>query len=446
MLDIGMHRQGRNGRFAGLVALGAVSGACLCLAGSLLAIAEPGTAWLWLLAASASFSSALWLWHTGRLDAAGRVVFLTAMATAAMVALTGSPRGLDDRGIMLLPVLGISANVLLRRREALLGMGAVLALLGIVLGAELYAGWRTPSSLRAPFVDFGYAFVLVAVPCIASRLLADSAAKSAERAGENEQALALANECLEAEASRRGTLIQELEGRNTELERFCYTISHDLKSPLVTIGGFLGYVERNAARGDLESLRLDIERISSAHQKMLRLLDDLLELSRAGRKMRPFEHVPFAEVVQEARELCEGTLQRRSARLVVAEKLPMVYGDRLQMVQVVQNLIDNAVKYSDGDAPMVEIGVRRDALKQVLFVRDHGIGIDPAYYDRIFLLFEKLNPHGEGSGVGLALVKRIVELHGGRVWVESDGAKRGSTFCFTLPRPVRTEAAASKQP
>jgi signal transduction histidine kinase len=103
------------------------------------------------------------------------------------------------------------------------------------------------------------------------------------------------------------------------------------------------------------------------------------------------------------------------------------------MVQVAQNLIDNAIKYSDGDAPLVEVGVRRDALKQVLFVRDHGTGIDPAYHDRIFLLFEKLCPKSEGAGVGLALVKRIVESHGGRIWVESGGLGRGSTFCFTLP-------------
>jgi signal transduction histidine kinase len=151
--------------------------------------------------------------------------------------------------------------------------------------------------------------------------------------------------------------------------------------------------------------------------------------------MRPSEDVPFAEVVREARELCDGVIQSRGARLTVAEDLPVVRGDRLRMVQVVQNLIDNAIKYSKGETPLVEVGVRRDALKQVLFVRDRGIGIEPAYHDRIFQLFEKLSHEGEGSGVGLALVKRIVESHGGRVWVESEGLGRGSTFCFTLPLP-----------
>jgi signal transduction histidine kinase len=427
----GGDRRERFGGLSTLVALSAVSGACLSLAAAL--FVDAGR-W-WLVAASLAFASAHWLSRTGRLDWAGRVVFLAAAATAAAMALTGNHRGFADRSMMLLPVLGISANLLLSRREAMLGVGAVLALLGIVLGAELQAGWSTPDSLGAPALDFAYAFVMVAVPAVVSRLLVDGAAQSAERLREKEQALALANECLGAEAGRRETLIQELEGRNTELERFCYTISHDLKSPLVTIGGFLGFVERSAAAGDLERLRGDMARVDNARRRMLRLLDDLLDLSRSGRQMRPSEDVPFAEVVQEARELCDGVIQSRGARLVVAEDLPVVHGDRLRMVQVVQNLIDNAIKYSDGNVPLVEVGVRRDTLKQVLFVRDHGIGIEPAYHERIFLLFEKLSHKGEGSGVGLALVKRIVESHGGRIWVESEGLGRGSTFCFTLPIP-----------
>jgi signal transduction histidine kinase len=203
----------------------------------------------------------------------------------------------------------------------------------------------------------------------------------------------------------------------------------------VTIGGFLPLVEQSAAKGDLEQVRHDIQRVGNARQKMLSLLEDLLELSRAGRRMGPFENAPFAEVVQEACELCEGVLQSRDTRLIIADDLPMVRGDRQQMVQVVQNLIDNAIKYSGGGIAVVEIGVRRDALKQVLFVRDHGIGIEPEHHDRVFGIFEQLRPGEGGSGVGLALVKRIVESHGGRGWVESEGVGQGSTFCFTLPHP-----------
>ena len=115
----------------------------------------------------------------------------------------------------------------------------------------------------------------------------------------------------------------------------------------------------------------------------------------------------------------------------------MVTGDRQRLQEVFQNLIDNAVKYAGGEtAPRVEVGVRRREGGEVLFVRDNGPGVDPRYHDKIFGLFERLDPSVEGTGVGLTLVKRIVEAHGGRIWVESAGEGAGSTFCFTLPRPA----------
>ena len=117
--------------------------------------------------------------------------------------------------------------------------------------------------------------------------------------------------------------------------------------------------------------------------------------------------------------------------------LPVVLGDRVRLVEVVQNLVDNAVKYLGAQVrPRIEIGVRGvDAGgAPVIFVRDNGVGIDPRYNERVFRLFEKLDPGSEGSGVGLALVKRIVEVHGGRIWVESEGEGRGATFCFSLPK------------
>jgi signal transduction histidine kinase len=114
--------------------------------------------------------------------------------------------------------------------------------------------------------------------------------------------------------------------------------------------------------------------------------------------------------------------------------LPVVDGDRHRLLEVLQNLIENAVKFRSGQGePVVEVGSRPGPDGPVVFVRDNGIGIDPRYHDRVFALFERLDPRVEGTGVGLALVRRIVEVHGGRVWVESDGAGRGSTFCFTLP-------------
>jgi signal transduction histidine kinase len=118
----------------------------------------------------------------------------------------------------------------------------------------------------------------------------------------------------------------------------------------------------------------------------------------------------------------------------VQEDLPIVRGDRPRLVEVLQNLIDNAAKFmGDQPAPQIEIGLRNEREGQVFFVRDNGIGIESGHREKVFGLFDKLNPQTDGTGVGLALARRIVEVHGGRIWVESEGRGRGSTFCFTLP-------------
>jgi two-component system, LuxR family, sensor kinase FixL len=249
----------------------------------------------------------------------------------------------------------------------------------------------------------------------------------------------------------REALVQQLERQNQELERFTYTVSHDLKSPLITIRGFLGMLTRSARAGDMARLEGDIRRIDDATSRMDVLLRDLLEMSRIGRAMNPPEAVPFEAVAREALELTEGTVRQKGARVRVAPGLPVVYGDRVRLVEVVQNLVDNAVKFAQpGVPPEIEIGAGQhaagDGLAQ-LFVRDNGIGIEPRFQERVFGLFDKLEPKSEGSGVGLALVKRIVGVHGGRIWVESEGPGRGSTFCFTLPRPgERSEPGVPARP
>ncbi len=235
-------------------------------------------------------------------------------------------------------------------------------------------------------------------------------------------------------SSEREKLINELEAKNAELERFVYTVSHDLKSPLVTIVGFLGYLEEDLKRGDMEILRKDIQRIYLAAYKMQDLLKDLLELSRIGRAMNPPQRIPFAELAEEALDLTEGRLQECGARTVLQPDLPVVYGDRQRLLELLQNLVDNAAKYmGDQIDPIIEIGqLGREGNQSVLFVRDNGMGIAPEYHERIFGLFNKLDPGVDGTGVGLAIAKRIVEFHGGRLWVESEVGK-GATFYFTLP-------------
>jgi PAS domain S-box-containing protein len=236
-----------------------------------------------------------------------------------------------------------------------------------------------------------------------------------------------------AEAERE-SLIQALEAKNTELERFAYTASHDLRSPLVTIGSYLAHVEDAAERGDLAALREDIDRIRRATVKMDLLLQNLLELSRIGHVMASPEDLPLETLVLEAKALVHGRLAERGIVLDIEQGLPVVRGDRVRLVEVLQNLLDNAAKFmGDQKAPRIEVGARRDHDETVLFVRDNGLGIEAPYRERVFGLFDKLDPKGAGTGVGLALVRRIVELHGGRVWVESGADGKGSAFCFTLP-------------
>ncbi len=243
-----------------------------------------------------------------------------------------------------------------------------------------------------------------------------------------------------AEAERE-KLIRELESKNAELERFTYTVSHDLKSPLVTINGFLGYLKSDTSSGNLSRVGSDIQRIQDAVDKMHLLLRELLELSRIGRIMNPPGTIPFVDLVNDAMELVHGRLDECGATVQLLPPvgthpgLPAVYGDRQRLVEVLQNLIDNAAKYMGNQPdPRIEIGQRGGENNQLIFfVRDNGIGIEAEHHERIFGLFNKLDARSEGTGVGLALVKRIIEVHGGRVWVESVPGQ-GSTFYFTLPK------------
>ncbi len=236
-----------------------------------------------------------------------------------------------------------------------------------------------------------------------------------------------------AEKQREG-LIRELEEKNGELERFTYTVSHDLKSPLVTIRGFIGLLRQDAVDGNAQGLEEDLRYIESAAEKMSRLLDELLSLSHVGRKEGTAEEVDLGDLAREARALVDGSISDHGVEVVIAPDLPRLVAERGRIVEVFQNLLENAAKYMGGQtAPRVEVGTRRDDGETVYYVRDNGVGIAPEYHETVFGLFERLDSDSDGTGIGLALAKRVVEVHGGRIWVESEGVGTGSTFCFTLP-------------
>jgi len=234
------------------------------------------------------------------------------------------------------------------------------------------------------------------------------------------------------EEIERENLLAEMENKNAELERFTYTVSHDLKSPLVTIGGFLGFLEADIQTRDYKRIQHTLDRIHDATKKMQRLLAELLELSRIGRIANPSQDVPFGELVSETLELVEGQLREKQVEVRVDAELPIVHVDRVRMIEVIQNLLTNAIKFigEQGD-PMIHIGVEVRNGENIFFVKDNGIGIAPEFHERVFGLFNKLDPFTEGTGIGLALVKRIIEVHGGKIWVESEPG-RGATFFFTL--------------
>ena len=245
-----------------------------------------------------------------------------------------------------------------------------------------------------------------------------------------EEALMKAHDELEMRVKER---TEELTKKNTEMERFIYTVSHDLRTPLISMSGFLGFIEQDAQKGDLDRLKNDVRIVNESVTKMDRLLLETLELSRIGRVVNPPEDVPFGEIVEDSLRQIGSKIESKGCKVTVAQNLPVVHVDRLRIAEVMVNLIENSTKYMGLQAnPEIEIGQRIDEEDRIFFVRDNGIGIDPGQHDKVFELFYKVDKKSEGTGVGLAIVKRIIEVHGGCIWIESEFGK-GCTVCFTLP-------------
>lgn len=234
----------------------------------------------------------------------------------------------------------------------------------------------------------------------------------------------------------RENLLTELTARNAEMENFVYTISHDLKAPLITIGGFAGLLQRDLARGNAANANDSLMEVRTAVMDMQKLIDDLLMLSRTGRVVGEPEPVALDALAAEVVDRLKERIETAHARVTLAPELPVIYADRARMAQVFQNLIDNALKYArDGIDPVIEIGSERCDGELRIFVRDNGRGIKQEYHERIFGLFQRADTQTESTGVGLTITRRIIEVHGGRIWVESESG-RGSTFWISFPDSV----------
>ncbi|MDL1980184.1 MAG: ATP-binding protein [Deltaproteobacteria bacterium] len=234
----------------------------------------------------------------------------------------------------------------------------------------------------------------------------------------------------------REVLLKELSDKNEELQTFVYSVSHDLKTPIVTIEGFIGAMREDF--GDLISEEQEkyIKYMSDAALKMEALINDLLEFSRIGRMTEKKSKFSFAGLVKEILKTLRPQIQARGIEVDIQEDLPDIYGGKKRFIQVMENLLTNAVKYigKENPCPRIDVGAQDRDGQKLFFVRDNGIGIEKRYFDKIFQVFQRLpaaKKHGEGTGVGLAIVKRIIELNGGKIWLTSEPGK-GSTFFFQL--------------
>ena len=226
---------------------------------------------------------------------------------------------------------------------------------------------------------------------------------------------------------------EELARSNAELEQFAYVASHDLQEPLRTVANFAQLLLKRY-RGKLDAKADDfIDFIVDGVTRMQGLINDLLAYSRVGNRGKESGPADSAALLRQALENLQAAVEESGAQ-ITCERLPVVNCDGGQIMQVFQNLVGNSIKFRNGPPPRIHVGVERTAAEWVFSVRDNGIGIDPQYAGRIFEIFQRLHAQREypGSGIGLAIARKIVERHGGRIWVESK-LQQGATFFFTLP-------------
>ena len=235
------------------------------------------------------------------------------------------------------------------------------------------------------------------------------------------------------DATERRQLEQKLERSNDELQRFAYTVSHDLQEPLRTVRSYAELLSRRYS-GQLDQDATEfLHFMMDGAGRMTQLLKDLLLYSQAGRPDRTAPEPTQSSAMLQWALMNVDRLVKDSGATVTFDPLPMVHADQTQLSQVFQNLLGNSIKYRSEEPPQIHVSARRLDQMYEFSISDNGIGVDPSHHERIFGVFKRL--HGKdvpGTGIGLAICRKIIESHGGRIWIESE-AGRGAIFKFTLP-------------
>jgi len=235
---------------------------------------------------------------------------------------------------------------------------------------------------------------------------------------------------------------KELKEVNQELDSFVYTASHDLRAPLRGIASFATFLEEDYKSKLDQAGKEYIDEIRKGATKMSALIDDLLQLSRISRIKNPYEDVNVKELLDSVLERIKYDIQANKVQLKVGESLPVIRCDRIKIAEVFLNLINNAIKFSsknNKENPRVDVGYIDEGEFHKFFVKDNGIGIDPKYHGQVFGLFKRLHTDKEyeGTGAGLSIVKRVIDDHQGRIWIESE-VGHGATFYFTIPKGLKS--------
>lgn len=233
-------------------------------------------------------------------------------------------------------------------------------------------------------------------------------------------------------ARRDLSLMEELAAKSNELERFSHSISHDLRTPLTAIGGFAQFLKKQIVKGNYADAETIAQKIADITTRMENRLNEILKLAKIGKIINPEDEIDFEEIIDDTLNLLANRLEDSSIDVKIEGPFPKIIGDRTRLIEVLENLVDNAIKYI-GTAPnQITIGCRREDDKPVFYVMDNGIGIDTEHFEHIFELFWRLDSNAGGDGTGLAITRRIIEAHGGKIWVESGGQGKGACFCFTF--------------